>query len=145
MIDIKRRTPRYDVKFNVSYGSSITGTGVNISQGGFGILTENKLEFDKPVAFETEIKGFIFSDKIYKLKGRAELLYSSPTRTHRDLYYNGFKFSELYDASRENLYSLINDIRQFSRSPDNLINKSLADFFYYPSDDLFYKAKIFKI
>jgi len=143
MVDIKRKTPRFDVKFQI-LTEDIEGKGINISQGGFGILTEKKIEIRKSIPFDAEINGFIFSEKTYSIKGKARLLYSKLTKKQRGLYYSGFKFIKLEEESKEKLYELLNDIRTFQKNPDNnLDNISLADFLYYPSNDLFYKAKIF--
>ena len=143
MIDIKRKTPRFDVKFTI-LAKDIEGKGINISQGGFGFLTENKLKEISSIPFDIEVQGFIFSDKIYKIKGTAKILYSRSTRHHRNLYYNGFKFLKLDDLSKENLYDLLEDIRRFQKSENSkLENRTLADFNYYPTDDLFYKTELF--
>ena len=143
MIDIKRRTPRFNVKFKIQTGD-IEGKGINISQGGFGFLTENKIELEGDISFDALIPGFIFSNKTYSIK--AKLLYSHSTKTHRDLFYNGFQFVDLDEKSKDNLYELLEDIRKFEKSKESIIeSKTLADFNYYPSNDLFFKAQIFFI
>ena len=143
MIDIRRTIPRFDIKFKIS-SNEITGKGVNISQKGFGVITENKLNFNNDVFFDAEVHGFIFSDKTYSIKGKVKLLYSTKSKKYMNLYYNGFKFVKIEDESHDKLYELLADIRKFQKSPfNNIKRKSLADFYYYPSDDIFYKANIF--
>ncbi len=143
MIDIRRTIPRFDIKFNIS-SKEITGKGVNISQNGFGMITENKLTINDEIFFDAEVHGFIFSDKIYSIKGKVKLLHSTKSKKYMNLYYNGFKFIKIEDESVEKLYELLEDIRKFQKSPfSDIKSKSLANFYYYPSDDIFYKANIF--
>lgn len=143
MIDIRRTIPRFDIKFKIS-SKEITGKGVNISQNGFGVITENKLTFNNKIFFEAEVHGFIFSVKIYSIKGAAKLLHSNKSKKYNNSYYNGFKFVKLDEKSSEKLYDLLEDIRKFQKSPfSDIKSKSLANFYYYPSDDIFYKANIF--
>ena len=103
----------------------IPGKGVNISQGGFGFFTEKKIETDKIIPFETQIHGFVFSDKNYSIKGKARLIYSIKTESYRDLFYNGFKFTELDDQSKENLYQLLEDIKIFKRILNPILKQNL--------------------
>ncbi|MCK4798409.1 MAG: aminotransferase class I/II-fold pyridoxal phosphate-dependent enzyme [Spirochaetes bacterium] len=143
MIDIKRRVPRFDINFTIS-SNNIKGKGINISQTGLGFLTDQELIPAEDIPFKTEIKGYIFSDKTYPVKGKARLLYSILTKTHRELFYNGFEFIKLDNKSKEKLYELLNDIREYQKSQDSKFEeKTLADFVYYPSNDLFGKANLF--
>jgi glycine C-acetyltransferase len=143
MIDIRRTIPRFDIKFKIM-SKEITGKGVNISQKGFGVVTEKKLTFNYDVFFDAEVHGFIFSDKTYSIKGKMKLLHSTKSKKYLNSYYNGFKFTKIKDESYDTLYELLEDIRKFQKSPFNdMKSKSLANFYYYPSDDIFYKANIF--
>ena len=143
MVDIKRSLPRFDVKFKI-LSKHIEGKGVNISQKGFGVITEKKLLSSQDIYFDAEVHGFIFSEKVYSIKGKARLLHSKKSKKYMDTYYNGFKIIELDNESGSQLYELLEDIRKFQKSPfSDIKNKSLANFFYYPSDDIFYKAGIF--
>jgi 8-amino-7-oxononanoate synthase len=143
MIDIKRRTPRFNVKFTL-HSNDMQGTGVNLSQNGLGFLTNEEIIPAEAIPFDAEIKGFIFSTATYRIKGTARILYSRPTRYGEGLYYNGLEFIDLDPESRQNLFDLLTDIHSFSRNDmENLRSKTLADFVYYPSGDVFSKAEIF--
>ncbi|MBN2545476.1 MAG: aminotransferase class I/II-fold pyridoxal phosphate-dependent enzyme [Spirochaetes bacterium] len=143
MIDIKRRVPRFDIKFEL-LSNLLNGKGINISQTGIGFLTEEEIIPADNIPFETEIKGYIFSDKIYKIKGTGNLLYSKKLIGQNELYRNGLKFVNMDDDSKEALFNLLNDIRLFkSDIKDENTIMTLADFYYYPSDDLFAKTSIF--
>ena len=143
MIDIRRTIPRFEIKFKLK-SKEISGKGVNISQKGIGVITENKLIFSHNIFFDAEVHGFIFSDKTYSIKGSVKLLHSTKSKKYLNSYYNGFKFVKIDDESHEKLCELLEDIRKFQKSPFNDIKKkSLADFYYYPSNDIFYKANIF--
>ena len=143
MIDIKRKVPRFKVQFKI-LSNNLEGQGINISQKGLGFLTEEEIVPADKIPFQTEIKGYIFSSKVYAIKGWGKLLYSKQTPEYGDLFYNGFQFCELEPASRDQLIELLSDIRHFQKAPGNeLENKSLADYHYYPSEDIFSKAGFF--
>jgi len=142
MIDVKRRLPRFDVKFEFQT-NEIEGKGVNISQKGFGFFTEEELIPAEDIPFSTEVKGYIFSNKVYTIKGNGRLLFSRSTKDHRELYYNGFEIINLDKGSQDNLIGLIRDINDLAKKKNNLENKTLADYLYFPSDDLFDKTSLF--
>jgi glycine C-acetyltransferase len=143
MIDIKRKVPRFKVQFKI-LSNHLEGQGINISQKGLGFLTEEEIVPADHIPFHTEIKGYIFSNKIYTINGWGRLLYSKQTTEYGDLFYNGFEFNELDAQSGEHLIEFLSDIRHFQKKPENeLENKTLADFSYYPSEDVFAKANLF--
>jgi glycine C-acetyltransferase len=143
MIDIKRKVPRFRVQFKI-LSNHLEGQGINISQKGIGFLTEEEIVPADKIPFETEIKGYIFSNKTYTIRGWGKLLFSKQTTEYGDLFYNGFQFNELDQSSHDSLIELLSDIRHFQKEPENeLENKTLADFNYYPSEDIFSKASLF--
>ena len=143
MIDIKRKLPRFDISFQLST-NLIQGKGINISQTGLAFLTMEELIPADGIPFETTIKGFIFSEANYNIKGDGRLLYSKKSAKHPAYFHNGFEFVNLETDSKESLLALLNDLLLFSRDlKSGLINKTLADFYHYPANDIFIKTNLF--
>lgn len=143
MFDLKRSIPRFEVNFDIS-ANNITGKGLNISLKGLGLLTDEELIPAHDIPFKAEVKGFIFSNKVYKIEGVGNLLYSKKSKEYESLYYNGFEFTKFIGNGEDSLLELISDIRVFQKDIGNGVeNKSLADFVYYPSPNLADKAEIF--
>lgn len=143
MIDMKRKAPRFDISFELSANQE-EGKGINISQKGLGFLTTHELMPAESIPFNTEIKGYIFSQKSYRISGSGRLLYSIRYKENTEFFYNGFEFITLDEGSNEKLMDLLEDIRKFNKSLESGIeHKTLADFNYYPSDDVFQKSNIF--
>ncbi|HPO50560.1 MAG TPA: aminotransferase class I/II-fold pyridoxal phosphate-dependent enzyme [Spirochaetota bacterium] len=143
MIDIKRKAPRFPIDFSFS-SNRVEAKGINISQKGIGFVTEEELVPAVGIPFKTQIRGFIFSDKIYSICGVGNVVYSQKNNPNDAFYHNGLEFTNLDDKSSENLFELLKDIRYFEKSiHSDVNNKSLADFNYYPSEDIFEKSNIF--
>jgi len=118
--------------------------GTNISQKGIGFITEEEVVPADEIPFETIVKGYIFSNKTYSIKGIGNILYSKKINDIEAYYHNGLEFTKLDFDSQDNLFDLLEDIRKFEKSvQSNIENKTLADFNYYPSEDIFEKANIF--
>lgn len=143
MRDIKRKVPRFIINFKIS-SNNLEGKGINISNKGIAFLTTEEIIPADNIPFNLEIRGFVFSDKIYEIKGTGRLLYSSKSKKNFAYYYNGFEFITLEKESEDAIFELFEDIRQYEKSlKTGTINKSLADFMYYPSGDILEKAHIF--
>ena len=93
MSDYKRKFVRYNINFVIS-SNEIKGKGVNISQNGFGFITEDELIPADSVPFEAEINGGVFGNKKYFIKGLGRVLFSNFSKNDNS-YYNGFQFIRL--------------------------------------------------
>jgi len=143
MRDLHRKVPRFNINFKLS-SNNLEGKGINISQKGLAFLTTDEIIPADDIPFDLEIKGYIFSDKIYTIKGMGRLLYSTKSRSDSAYYHNGFEFISLEAGSRDSIFELFEDIRNYEKNiKSGSSNKTLADFLYYPSTDIFQKAEIF--
>ena len=93
MSDFKRKFVRYNINFVIS-SNEITGKGINISQNGFGFVTDDELIPADNVPFEAVINGGIFGNKKYLIRGVGNVLYSTYSKDD-NYYYNGFQFIKL--------------------------------------------------
>jgi glycine C-acetyltransferase len=142
-IDANRKVPRFNITFTFS-SNNLEGKGINIGQKGIAFLTGEEIVPAENIPFETEIKGFVFSEKTYLIKGRARILYSAKSKNNSAYYHNGMEFIKLDDASQNKLFELLDDIRKYEKSiSGKKTNKTLADFIYFPAMDIFEKTKIF--
>jgi glycine C-acetyltransferase len=142
-IDANRKVPRFNITFTLS-SNNLEGKGLNIGQKGIAFLTVEEIIPADDIPFETEIKGYIFSEKTYSIRGRARILYSAKSKDDSAYYQNGMEFLELDENSQNNLFELLDDIRKYEKSiSGRKTNKTLADFIYFPAMDIFEKTKIF--
>ncbi len=108
MIEL-RRVKRFSVKFKIR-SNEVEGEGINISENGFGFLTEEEIIPADNVPFIIRIFVNKNINKEFEITGKARLLFSTLTKNHTNLYYNGFEFIELDDNSKINLRELLNTI-----------------------------------
>lgn len=143
MLDIKRKVPRFNIEFKLS-SNNLIGEGKNISQKGMGFITTEEIIPAFNIPFHTIIKGYIFSNKVYKINGVGNLLYSKISREYSAYFYNGFEFTKLSKKSNDCLLELLEDLRKFEKDiRSGLDNKNLSDFLYFPSDNLSDKTELF--
>lgn len=93
MFDYKRKFVRYNINFVIS-SNEIRGRGTNISQNGFGFMTDDELIPADSVPFEAILNGGVFGDKKYFIKGMGRVLFSTYSENERS-YYNGFQFIKI--------------------------------------------------
>ncbi|MCG8570594.1 MAG: aminotransferase class I/II-fold pyridoxal phosphate-dependent enzyme [Spirochaetes bacterium] len=143
MIDIQRKAPRFNVEFEI-FSNTLEAQGINISLKGIGFLTSEEMVPAADIPFNTDVKGFVFSNKTYHLEGFGNLLYSRLSSKHRNVFYNGFQFAELTKKSEDNLIELMQDIHNyFKKLEEDCAYKTMGDYMYYPSHDLTDKADLF--
>jgi hypothetical protein len=80
--------------------NEINGKGINISQNGFGFLTNDELIPAEKVPFVAEINGGVFKKKKYFVKGIGRLLFSTYSENEAN-YYNGFQIIEVASESNK--------------------------------------------
>ena len=109
MLNNKRRFLRYNINFSIS-SNQIDGKGINISQDGFGFITDDELIPAENVPFQAKLNGFIFNKKKYLIEGRGRLLFSIFFKSYNS-YYNGFQFIKLNNDSKIIFNQLIEKIK----------------------------------
>lgn len=110
MLNNKRKFVRYNINFSI-YSNQINGKGVNISQDGFGFITEDELIPAENVPFHANLNGFVFNKKKYLIEGRGRLLFSIFFKSYNS-YYNGFQFIKLDNNSKKTFYQLLEKIKE---------------------------------
>ena len=100
MIEL-RKVKRFSVKFKIR-SNELDGEGLNISQNGFGFLTnEEIIPADKvPFKIKVDVNKNININRDFIITGKARLIFSALTKNHLNLYYNGFEYIELEESSK---------------------------------------------
>jgi hypothetical protein len=109
MDDQRRKFSRFDVNF-VIFSNDIRGEGVNISKTGLGVLTDEEIIPAEGIPFEIIVKKNEYCKKDYRIKGVARLLFSIPSKTHKDKFYNGLEFIEFAEDNKNELFDLLKDL-----------------------------------
>jgi hypothetical protein len=109
MNDPRRRFLRFNINF-IIYSNDIKGEGLNISKKGLGVLTDEEIIPAEEIPFEISLEKSSIIKKNYKIKGMARLLFSIPSKTFKNKYYNGFEFIELSDDNKNKLFDLLKEL-----------------------------------